>query len=159
MCFARNNPRRGAFTLLEVILAVMIMAMIAIVIYRFVVTGLESIRLSNEEEQRKEAVQALVAVLQDAFANLPPSEQNALLGEAHEFNNKSSDQVEWLCSSGNGLFTATAPGSWRATLVLRPGEKPNTYTLGLLRQLPDNSSSEDHWLPLMATPTRQAAAM
>ena len=29
------------------------------------------------------------------------------------------------------------------------GEESNTYTLGLLRQLPDNSNKDEHWLPLL----------
>jgi prepilin-type N-terminal cleavage/methylation domain-containing protein len=149
MCSARNSRRRGAFTLLEVMVAVMVMALVAIAIYRFVVVDLQSMKLSTEDTAQKGAVQALIAVLQEEFCNLSPAEPNALLGEAHKFNEKASDQVEWLTQAGNGLFTEAAAGPWKVTLMLRPQDKTNTYTLGLLRQLPDNSSKEDHWLPLL----------
>jgi len=149
MCCAPNNPRRAAFTLLEVMLAVMIMALIAVSIYRFVETDLQAIKISTDDTTQKGAVQALVAVLQEEFCNLPPSEPNALLGEAHKFSDKASDQVEWLTQAGNGLFTEAANGPWKVTLILRPQDKTNTYTLGLLRQLPDNSSKDEHWLPLL----------
>ena len=133
-------------------LAVMVMALIAVSIYRFVLTDLQSIKISTDETTRKSAVQALVAVLQEEFSNLPPTQQNAFAGEAHKFNQKASDQVEWLTQAGNGLFTQAAQGQWRVTLMLRSQDKTNTYTLGLLRQLPDNNSSsskQDHWLPLL----------
>ena len=61
-----------AFTLLEVMLAVMVMALIAISIYRFVVDDLQAIKISTDDTTRKGAVQALVAVLQEEFCNLPP---------------------------------------------------------------------------------------
>jgi prepilin-type N-terminal cleavage/methylation domain-containing protein len=153
MSCAPNKQR--AFTLLEVMLAVMIMALIAVSIYRFVVTDLQSIKFSTEDTARKAAVQALVAVLQEEFCNLPPSEANAIAGEAHKFNGKASDQIEWLTQAGNGLFTEAAQGQWKVTLMLRPEDKTNTYTLGLLRQLPDTNTNNrqenktDHWLPLL----------
>jgi prepilin-type N-terminal cleavage/methylation domain-containing protein len=138
-----------AFTLLEVMLAVMIMALVAVSIYRFVLTDLQAIKFSTDDTARKSAVEALVAVLQEEFCNLPPSQRNAFAGEAHKFNEKASDQVEWLTQAGNGLFTQAAQGQWKVTLILRPQDKSNTYTLGVLRQLPDNNSKENHWLPLL----------
>jgi hypothetical protein len=55
----------------------------------------------------------------------------------------------WLTSAGNGLFTENAPGSWKVTLILRAQEKSNTSTLGVLRQVPDNSKADLNWLPLL----------
>ncbi len=127
----------------------MVMAMIAIVIYRFVVTSLQSIKLSTDISEQQGAMEALISVLQEEFCNLPPAEQNALLGEPHKFNDKDSDQVVWLTSAGNGLFTETAPGPWRVTLILRTDPKTNKNTLGLLRQIPDNTSTDLNWLPLL----------
>jgi type II secretion system protein J len=147
-----ENPHHSlpaAFTLLEVMLAVMIMALIGVAIYRFVLTDLEAIHISTEDTARKGEVQALVAVLGEEFCNLPSSQQNAFSGEAHKFNQKASDQVEWLTQAGNGLFTQAAQGQWKVTLILRPQDKSNTYTLGLLRQTLDANSKQDHWLPLL----------
>ena len=130
-------------------LAVMVMALVAFSIYRFVETDLQAIKFSTDDTTQKGAVQALISVLQQEFCNLPAGQPSALLGEAHKFNGKASDQVEWLTQAGNGLFTESAEGPWQATLILRPEKKTNTYTLGLMRQLPDNSSKDDHWLPLL----------
>jgi type II secretory pathway component PulJ len=128
-------------------LAVLIMALVAFAIYRFVESSLNSIKVSTEDTRDKAALQALVAVLDEEFCSLPAGQANALLGEAHQFTGKDSDQVEWLTQAGNGLFTETASGTWKVTLLLRP--QKDTYTLGLLRQLPDNSSQDENWLPLL----------
>jgi hypothetical protein len=130
-------------------LAVMVMALIVGSIYRFVSVSLRTIKISTDDTVQKQAVSALLAVLEEEFCNLPPGQQNTLLGEAHKFNEKASDQVEWLTQAGNGLFTSNASGLWKATLILRPQPNSNTYILGLLRQLPDNSSKDEHWLPLL----------
>ena len=147
MCCAPNKSPRAGFTLLEVMLAVLVMAVVVLAIYRFVEADLQAIKISTDDTTQKGAVEALVAVLEEEFCNLPPALPNALLGEAHQFNGKASDQVEWLTHAGNGLFTKDAEGQWKVTLILRPQE--NTYTLGLLRQLPDNSSSDENWVPLL----------
>lgn len=154
MSCAPNKPNRAGFTLLEVMLAVMVMALVAVAIYRFVVTDLQDIKISTDDTTQKGEVQTLAGVLREEFCNLPPAEPNGLLGQAHKFNDKASDQVAWLTQAGNGLFTQSAPaGLWKVTLLLRPQDKTNTYTLGLLRQLPaiagHTGESEDHWLPLL----------
>jgi hypothetical protein len=131
-------------------LAVMILGLVAGAIYRFVVVDLRAIKLSTDDTAEKGAAGALISVLHEEFSNLAPGEENALLGEAHKFNGKASDQVEWITQAGNGLFTEDASGSWKVTLILRPQENSNTYTLGVLRQVqPDNNSKEQHWLPLL----------
>jgi hypothetical protein len=130
-------------------LAVMILALIAAAIYRFVVADLGAIRISTEDTARKNATQALIAVLKNEFANLPVGEQNAFLGEAHKFNDKSSDQVEWITQAGNGLFTQAASGEWKVTLLLKPDDGANTYSLGLLRQVANSNTKDENWLPLL----------
>jgi hypothetical protein len=127
----------------------MVMALIALSIYRFVETDLQAIKLSTEITTRRNSIQALVSVLQNEFCNLPPGLPSAIMGAAHKFNGKASDEVDWLSQSGNGLFTLAAEGSWKVTLILRPDDKTHTYTLGLLRQLPDNSNKQENWLPLL----------
>ena len=149
MSCAKTSARRG-FTLLEVILSVMILALITMSLYRFVVTDLEAIRFSTEDTVQKTAVQALVAVLHEEFCNLPAHEAGALLGQAHKFNEKESDEISWLTQAGNGLFTEEAEGLWKVTLGLHPQDKSNTYTLGVTRELPDNiDKKQEHWLPLL----------
>ncbi|MGA3169728.1 MAG: prepilin-type N-terminal cleavage/methylation domain-containing protein [Chthoniobacteraceae bacterium] len=148
-CAADNRRSRQAFTLFEVLISVFIMALVILAIYRFVVGSVTAIQVSTDDTNRKSAVQALVAVLQEEFSNLPPSEPGALLGEGHQFAGKASDQIEWLTQAGNGMFTGDADGQWQLTLLLRPQGNTNTYTLGLLRQVPNSNVKQENWLPLL----------
>lgn len=135
---------------MEVILSVCMLALITVALYRFVVVDLQAIQLSTEDTTQKTAVQSLVAILHGEFCNLPPRQAGALLGQAHKFNDKESDQVSWLAQAGNGLFTQQADGIWKVTLTLRPQEKSNTCVLGVVRELPDNiDKKNEHWLPLL----------
>jgi len=150
MYCATADSRRRAFTLLEVMLAVIVLALITLTLYRFVDTALTTIRLSTEYTARKSAMQNLVAVLESEFTNLPPTQPGALIGQAHMFSDKSSDEVTWLTNAGNGLFAMDADGLWKVSLELRPQEKSASFTLGLVRELPDNKDTRaEHWLPLM----------
>ncbi len=124
MCSARNSFSRRGFTLLEVMLAVMVMALVGVSIYRFVLADLQSIGISTQDTARKGAVQALIAVLQEEFCNLPQGQQGAFEGEAHKFNEKASDQVQWLTQAGNGLFTEAAQGQWKVTSCCAPRRRP-----------------------------------
>ena len=151
-CVSNSAPRgaRSGFTLLEVILSVAILALITVALYRFVVTDLEAIHLSTDDTTRKTAVQSLVATLHEEFCHLPPQQASALIGRAHKFNDRESDEITWLTQAGNGLFTQQAEGMWKVTLALRPEKKSNTYVLGLVRELPDNTDKKnEHWLPLL----------
>jgi prepilin-type N-terminal cleavage/methylation domain-containing protein len=145
-----SGANRKGFTILEVMLAVMVMALVIVAIYRMVTTSLQSIKISIDDDAQKGAVQALAAVLQEELSNLPAGEANALLGQPHKFNGLESDEIEWLTQAGNGLFTEAANGSWKATLILKPQDKTNTYTLGLMRTAPDDNTGKDqNWVPLL----------
>lgn len=141
----------GGFTLLEVVLAVMILGMIAFAIYRFMEVTLTAIRVATVQGSEDAAMQALVATIGAQLNDLPVARQNALRGEAHKFNEKESDEMQWICRAGNGLFTEFAEGDYTATLTLQPVPKTTTSELGL-RRVPVGAleESQQNWLPLMA---------
>ena len=77
-CRAKNSagisaPR--AFTLLEVMAATMIVALLAFTLYRFINSNLRAIRISTELSEEREAVQAVVRLLQTELNDLPPRGQ------------------------------------------------------------------------------------
>lgn len=153
MCCARadfSTRRRGGFTLLEVVLAVMILGMIAFSIYRFIEVTLTAIRVSTAQGGEEAAMQGLVAAIGAQLNDLPVARSNALRGEAHKFNNREGDEMTWVCHAGNGLFTAFAEGDYDVTLALKPVPKTTTSELGLRRAVTDaNDLSKANWLPLM----------
>jgi prepilin-type N-terminal cleavage/methylation domain-containing protein len=153
MSIARVDRRnRCAFTLLEVTLAVAILAMMAIAIYRFVATNLVAVRLSTELNEMNARYAGLANLLTEQLQDLPPG-QGTLAGEPYKFSGLSRDEMTWICSAGPGLLTRYATGDYSVTLRLRPMEKGDRMVLGIMRDSEDDSNPTDEnqsWVPLIA---------
>jgi prepilin-type N-terminal cleavage/methylation domain-containing protein len=145
--------RRSAFTLLEITLAVAILAMMSLAIYRFVQSNLTAIRLSATGVAADAQYDGLRDLLTAQWQSLP-SGKGALLGEPFKFNDKSRDEIKWICGPGPGLLTRYAPGDFVVTLRLqRPNEKSDQLDLGVLRKPKDDSSitnEDETWVPLIS---------
>ena len=149
---------RGGFTLLEVILAVWIIGLVAVSMFRFLETDLKAIGISSEQNSKNESIRALAAMLQGQMNELPPSLPAAILGEAHTLQEMASDELSWKCQAGNGLFTANAAGQYVATMAIRQDSQTNHSWLSL-RRVPDETGTlqqerigeagDQHWLDLM----------
>lgn len=144
--------RSRGFTLLEVTLAVAILGLMAVAIYRFVAANVTSVRVSNEVTALDQRYAGLQSLLTEEFQNLPPG-QGTLLGEPYKFSGRSRDEITWICSAGPGLLTRYAIGDYQVTLRLRPIPQSNLMELGVARQPNDkNQNSADSnpaWVPLM----------
>src|SRR5437660_3772993 len=132
------NRRRG-FTLLEIIMAVAILATMALAIYRFVQANLVAIRLSSGAIAADARYDGLREVLANQWQSLP-SGRGALLGDAFKLNDRERDEVRWVCSAGPGLLTRYAAGDFVVALRLQSGKKSDHYDLGFLRKPKDDSS-------------------
>jgi prepilin-type N-terminal cleavage/methylation domain-containing protein len=145
--------RRGgrAFTLLEVTLAVAILGMMALAIYRFVSTNLTAVRLSAEINETDARYEGLANLLLQQLQALPPG-QGALAGEPYKFSGRSRDEMTWVCSAGPGLLTRYAVGQYSVTLRLRPIEGSDKMELGIVRESEDedNPAPDDQsWVSLL----------
>jgi prepilin-type N-terminal cleavage/methylation domain-containing protein len=147
---ADRRPRR-AFTLLEVTLAVAILGMMSLAIYRFVSTNLTAVRLSTEMNETDARYAGLANLLTTQLQDLPPG-QGTLAGEPFKFNGRSRDEMTWICPAGPGLFTRYATGEYSVTMRLRPIEQSEQMELGVVREsedennpVPDNKS----WVSLL----------
>ena len=142
---SRRASRRAyrAFTLLEMILALMITSMVVLSLYRFVSTHLTTIGASTELAEERETLDAAVRYLQTQMNGLPPLQDSALIGQPFKFRGLSSDEISWTCPAGSGLLTTAAPGEFKVTLALQPVDERSTETeLGLRRQpVPTNKAS------------------
>ena len=141
--------RPAGFTLIEVMLAVAITGLVAFGIFRFVEANLAAVRFSAELSARDVSMRALMKAIQDQLNDLPVGQSGALLGEAHKFNNVESDEIQWLCGAGQGMFTIHAVGSYSVTMALKQTKDPALFELGLRRVLADGSSKDENWLTLM----------
>jgi len=143
--------RTGAFTLLEVIVAVLLIAMISLTLQRFVDAMLTGIAASTEREAEAEKISALMRYLGVQLNAIPPSGIERLKGDRHKFNNLYADELTWRCRGGAGTLTTSADGEWRVTLMLRPQkEKQSKYDLGLRRVRVEGGTDKDwNWVPLL----------
>ena len=143
--------RRRAFTLLEITLAVAILGMMSIAIYRFVASNLVAVRVSAEVSADDMRYAGFASLLTNQLQNLPPG-QGTLGGEPYKFSGKSRDEMTWICSAGPGLFTRYAMGDYSVTLRLQPMAKGDLMELGVSREPDDDNDNAEpakSWVPLI----------
>lgn len=147
-----KGRRARGFTLLEITLAVAILGMMALAIYRFVSTNLIAVRVSAEVNAEDARYAGLANLLTAQLQELP-SGQGALGGEPYKFSGRSRDEMTWTCSAGPGLFTRYATGDYTVTMRLKPIPKTDLMELGVTREAEDDTSTTDDpdkgWVPLL----------
>ncbi len=146
MFTGRNN--RG-FTLLEVMMAVAILAMVGLSIYRFLEVNVRAVTYATSMLKEERQIEGLIAMLDSQIKALPVNAQGVIRGEAYKFQGASADELRWRTTSGNGLFTAHAAAEYEVTLALDPVRDMEAFQLGIRRKLSDGSSDEANWLPLI----------
>src|SRR5687768_8035326 len=119
MCNPASRNARRAFTLLEVIIATMIVGMITLSLHRFLSANLRAISFSTELTAEREALQGVVRLLESQLHDLA-AEPGALQGRALKFRGLSNDEIFWRCTAGAGLLTGAATGEWRVFLTVQP---------------------------------------
>ncbi len=150
MFIVRVNRRRS-FTLLEIIMAVAILATMALAIYRFVQSNIIAIRLSSEAIASDAHYDGLREVLTAQWQSLPAG-KGALLGDVFKLNERERDEVRWICAAGPGLMTRYAAGDFVVALRLQAAKKSDRYDLGFLRKPKDDTSltnANESWIPLI----------
>ncbi len=144
--------RAKAFTLLEIALAVAILGMMALVIYRFVSANLIVMRVSAEDNAAEARCSGLIDLVTAQLQDLP-SGVGALSGEPFKFGDRPRDEMTWICGSGPGLLTRYAPGEFLVSMRLRPvSEKKNEMQIGFMRrsrESADGDTEGDTWIPLL----------
>lgn len=146
-----RDLRSGGFTLLEIIIAVAILAMMAMSIYRFVQSNLVAIRVSSDTIAADARYDGLREVLTAQWQSLPPG-KGALLGNAYKLSDRSRDEVQWICGPGPGLMTRYAAGEYVVNLKLQSEKNGDRYDLGLFRRPKGESAISDEketWVPLI----------
>lgn len=143
----------AAFTLIEVMIAVMIVMLLSISLAQFLRVNLDAIGSMTEAGVEQERMGALLRYVQGELNNLPPNGKGGagvLVGTANKFRDLSSDEIQWLCKPGSGVLTSAAVGQFRTTLMLRPqSQTSRVFDLGLRRRPVEGTDKEVNWLPLM----------
>lgn len=143
--------RRRGFTLLEIIIAVTILATMALSIYRFVQSNLVAIRVSSDMIASDARYDGLRDVLTTQWQSLPPG-KGALLGDAYKLSDRPRDEIRWVCSAGPGLMTRYAAGDFVVSLRVQSEKDSDRLDLGLLRKPREDTALSDvheSWVALI----------
>jgi prepilin-type N-terminal cleavage/methylation domain-containing protein len=145
-----GSLRLRGFTLFEIMLAVGILGLMSLAIFRFVQANMTALRLSSDTTARDSQYDGLRDFLTAEWQSLTP-QRARLTGEPLKVNDRERDVVGWFCSAGPGLLTRYAPGEFKVVLRLRPeSEKGDRLDLGLTRKPKDESGQEhESWVPLI----------
>ncbi len=148
------NRRGRGFTLLEIMLAVGILGLMSVAIFRFVQSTMTALRLSSDTATADAQYDGLRDLLTAEWQSLSP-QRARLTGEPFKVNDRERDVIGWFGSAGPGLLTRYAPGEFKVVLRLQPeNEKSDRLDLGLFRK-PKDDTGEGHetWVPLIKNVT------
>jgi prepilin-type N-terminal cleavage/methylation domain-containing protein len=147
-----KRDRRRGFTLLEIMLAMAILGMMSLVIYRFVSANLIIMRVSAEDDMAEARYSGLINLVTAQLEELPNG-VGALSGEPFKFGDRPRDEMTWICGYGPGLLTRFAPGEFLVSMRLRPvSEKGDRMEIGFNRrprETPEGSTEGETWVPLV----------
>jgi prepilin-type N-terminal cleavage/methylation domain-containing protein len=147
-----RRARIRGFTLIEITLAVAILGMMSLAIYRFVQTNLVAIRAATDASAAEARYGGLRDLVAAQWQSLSPG-MGALRGEPFKINDRPRDEIRWICGAGPGLLTRYASADYIVTLKLqRHSEKSDQLDLGFLRQPKNDTNSEEGnetWFPLI----------
>src|SRR3954451_4175430 len=110
------RPRaHRAFTLLEIMLAVGILGMMSLAIYRFVQTNITALRIQADASVVDAQYTGFANLLTAELQHLSPG-QGALLGDPFKFNDRPRDEITWNATAGPGLLTRYATDEYRVSM-------------------------------------------
>ena len=140
------------FTLLEIALAVAILGMMSMTIYRFVASNIIVLRVSSEENAAEARYSGFIHLISAQFQDLPAG-PGVLSGEPFKFSDQARDEIAWICGIGPGLGTRYAPGEFIVAMRLQPvNEQSDQMEIGFLRKprdSPEGSTEGESWVPLL----------
>src|SRR5437764_6306804 len=94
---SKRVARRDGFTLLEITLAMAILAMMSLAIYRFVQSNLIAVHASSQAGVAEAVYGGLRDLLTEQWQKLPQG-RGALTGEPFKLNDRQRDEIRWRCS-------------------------------------------------------------
>lgn len=146
-----RHCHRG-FTLFEIMLAVTILGMMAMAIFRFVQSNMTALEFSSVTAANDAQYDGFRDWLTTEWQGLSPLRAK-MIGEPFKLNDRERDEIRWNSAAGPGLLTRYAPGEFTVVLRLQPdNEKGDQLDIGLLRKpLGDSDTAEGHesWVPLI----------
>jgi type II secretory pathway pseudopilin PulG len=148
----KRSVRVAAFTLLEIMLAVGILGLMSLAIFRFVQANMTALRVSSDTAASDSQYDGLRNLLTSEWQNLT-SVKSKMYGEPFKLNDRQRDWIRWTSGAGQGLLTRYATGDYTVTLRLQPAnDKDDRLDLGFLRKPNKDSDvgeADETWVPLI----------
>ena len=130
-----NGNTRGAFTLLEIMMAIAILVIICGTVYEFTATTMRAADFSVKYDAQELACAGFRRLLAAQLGGMPAHKQGALIGALVESKGVRRDAMQIVCSSGNALLTPDARGYYQITLDTHEIPRGSGhFTLGMDRQ-------------------------
>jgi prepilin-type N-terminal cleavage/methylation domain-containing protein len=147
----RRSPDSSGFTLVEVLVSVLMLALVAFAVHGFVSRILTALRVSQERDAERARVRGFFNLVEAQLAQLPAQGPRWFAGQPHVFGGISSDSMEWDAIAGPGALTGAAAGVCRVSLELKPVDaNSSVQEIGFRRKvLGDNTLARESWVPLM----------
>ena len=147
-------------TILEVVLAVVVLSFISVAVFQFVRSNIRAISISTQDVNERLAVERLVELVQEEFYNIPARGQATLLSKAVKVGGRDVDVVEWRSKGGPGLMTTAAKGEYQVRLRIKPVQRDSAkYEIGVEREMvmqetalglvAGAGTSKPDWIPLI----------
>jgi len=137
---------------MEIMLAVAILGMMSVAIFRFVQSNMIALQLSSDSDAADAQYAGLRDLLIAEWQSLNPLRAN-MTGEPFKLSDRERDEIKWRSTAGPGLLTRYAPGDFTVVLRLQPeNENGRRLNLGFLRKAQENSDtgeSRETWVPLI----------
>ncbi len=155
-----KNEARSGMTILEVVLAVVVLSMISMAVFQFVRSNIKAIALSSEDVNDRLAVERLTELVQEEFFSFPGRGQSTLMSKSVKLGGRDVDTVEWRSKGGPGLMTTAAKGEYIVRLRIKPVQRDSTrYEIGVEREMSmqetdlglvaSTGTSKPDWIPLI----------
>ena len=137
---------------MEIMLAVAILGMMSVAIFRFVQSNITALQLSSDTAAADAQYDGLRDLLTAEWQSLDRLRAN-MVGEPFKFGNRERDEIKWKSSAGPGLLTRYAPSDFTVVLRLQPGNEKNEWLdLGFSRKAQgdsDTGEARETWVPLI----------
>jgi len=151
-CGAARCLHHRGFTLMEIMLAVAILGMMSMAIFRFVQSNMIALQLSSDTAAGDAQYDGLRDLLTAEWQSLSPLRAN-MVGEPFKLDDRERDEIKWRSTAGPGLLTRYAPGDFTVVLRLQPeNEKGSRLDLGFSRKAQEDSDTgeaRETWVPLI----------
>lgn len=127
------SPAAG-FTLIEMTLAVAILAIISLTVYRFTEVAIRATAVSMQAGAEETACGGLRRLLAAQLAALPSNQNGVLSGINTTRKGSRHDALQLVCPAGNAVLTPSAKGYYQVTFDLRETPRDSGHwALGLER--------------------------